>query len=72
MKNQITSDIILKFKQQLEDHPIYEAVSSIEDLQCFMTHHVYSVWDFMSLIKYLQHQIAPTRYPWTPSYIKML
>ena len=66
MKNQITSDIILKFKQQLEDHPIYEAVSSIEDLQCFMTHHVYSVWDFMSLIKYLQHQIAPTRYPWTP------
>lgn len=27
---------------------------------------MYSVWDFMSLIKYLQHQIAPTRFPWTP------
>lgn len=66
MAREITSDLILTFKTQLEDHPIYKAVSTIEDLQCFMEHHVYSVWDFMSLIKYLQHEIAPTRYPWTP------
>ncbi|MBT9566963.1 MAG: DUF3050 domain-containing protein, partial [Thiobacillus sp.] len=32
----------------------------------FMQHHVYSVWDFMSLIKYLQHEVAPARWPWTP------
>lgn len=62
----ITVDIITDFKQQLENHPIYEAVSSVEDLQCFMQHHVYSVWDFMSLIKYLQSTIAPTTYPWVP------
>jgi len=66
MSNQITSDIIISFKNQLENHPIYDAVSTIEDLQCFMEHHVYSVWDFMSLIKYLQYQVAPTKYPWTP------
>jgi len=66
MPKQITSDIIFSFKNQLENHPIYEAVSTIEDLQCFMEHHVYSVWDFMSLIKYLQYQVAPTNYPWTP------
>jgi len=24
------------------------------------------VWDFMSLIKYLQHEVAPARWPWTP------
>lgn len=66
MTKEITSNLILTFKNQLEDHPIYEAVSTIEDLQCFMEHHVYSVWDFMSLIKYLQYQIAPTKYPWTP------
>jgi len=66
MPKQITSDIIFSFKNKLEHHPIYEAVSTIEDLQCFMQHHVYSVWDFMSLIKYLQCQIAPTKYPWTP------
>lgn len=66
MPTQIDSDIISSFKKPLENHPIYAAVASIEDLQCFMQHHVYSVWDFMSLIKYLQSVIAPTRYPWTP------
>lgn len=66
MTKEITSEIIFSFKNQLENHPIYDAVSTIEDLQCFMEHHVYSVWDFMSLIKYLQYQIAPTTYPWTP------
>lgn len=66
MAKEITSNIILGFKNQLESHPIYEAVSSIADLQCFMEHHVYSVWDFMSLIKYLQSEVAPTIYPWTP------
>lgn len=66
MPKQITSDIIDSFKDQLENHPVYEAVSTIEELQCFMEHHVYSVWDFMSLIKYLQSQIAPTKYPWIP------
>jgi hypothetical protein len=66
MSKQITSAIIASFKSQLENHPVYEAVASIEDLQCFMQHHVYSVWDFMSLIKYLQSVIAPTSYPWVP------
>jgi hypothetical protein len=66
MPKQITSDIIDSFKNQLEHHPIYEAVSTIDDLRCFMEHHIYSVWDFMSLIKYLQAEIAPTKYPWIP------
>lgn len=66
MATEITSDIILDFKTRLEDHPIYKAVATIEDLQCFMEHHVYSVWDFMSMIKYLQSIVAPTTYPWTP------
>lgn len=66
MPSPINQDIIASFKQPLEQHPLYQAVDSIEDLQCFMMHHVYSVWDFMSLIKYLQNTIAPTTYPWTP------
>ena len=62
----ISQDTIAQFKTQLENHPIYDAVSSLEDLQIFMQHHVYSVWDFMSLIKYLQSRVAPTMYPWVP------
>lgn len=64
--SEITAGIIQSFKQRLEQHPVYGAVRSIEDLRCFMEHHVYSVWDFMSLIKYLQNTVAPSRYPWVP------
>ena len=52
---------------RLESHPIYAAVVTLDDLRVFMQHHVYSVWDFMSLIKYLQHEVAPARWPWIPS-----
>jgi hypothetical protein len=63
---QITSESVSGFRTQLHEHPVYRAVSTIDDLRCFMEHHVYSVWDFMSLIKYLQSVVAPTRYPWVP------
>ena len=32
-----------------------------------MQQHVFAVWDFMSLIKSAQQQIAPTTIPWLPS-----
>ncbi len=51
-------------RKELATHPIYSAVSSIDDLTLFMQHHVYSVWDFMSLVKYLQNEIAPAKIPW--------
>ena len=38
----------------------------MDDLTIFMQHHIYSVWDFMSLVKYLQNEIAPARTPWLP------
>lgn len=66
MSAPISSDIINSFQSKLENHPIYDAVETLDDLRCFMQHHVYSVWDFMSLIKYLQGVIAPSRYPWVP------
>lgn len=66
MSEQITAHTIESFRGQLEDHPVYAAIESIDDLRLFMQHHVYSVWDFMSLIKYLQGRVAPTTYPWLP------
>jgi Protein of unknown function (DUF3050) len=40
--------------RRLEDHPIWPQLSSLERVQCFMEHHVWAVWDFMSLLKSLQ------------------
>lgn len=66
MVQTIQSDIIDTLKSELNEHPVYKAVGTIEDLRCFMEHHVFSVWDFMSLVKYLQAVIAPSRSPWVP------
>jgi len=65
MAAELNSDILLPYRDRLDNHPIYASVQSIDDLRCFMQHHVYSVWDFMSLIKYLQSIIAPASYPWS-------
>jgi hypothetical protein len=58
---------VQQLKETLDRHPIYEAVHTLEDLRSFMEHHVYSVWDFMSLLKSLQRSIAPTNVPWLPT-----
>ena len=63
----LNADLIGSIKDELENHPVYAAVSTVEDLQVFMQHHIFSVWDFMSLIKFLQAQITPTRVPWVPA-----
>jgi len=59
-------EFIASLRERLESHPIYGAVRTLDDLRVFMAHHVHSVWDFMSLIKYLQATVAPARWPWTP------
>lgn len=62
----LNTGLIGSLQQKLDSHPIYAAIQGVEDLRVFMAHHVYSVWDFMSLIKYLQYQVAPASWPWTP------
>jgi hypothetical protein len=63
---EINLEHILPLQAELERHSIYESLRSIDDLRVFMQHHVFSVWDFMSLVKYLQGHIAPIRVPWMP------
>jgi len=55
-------------KRELNAHPVYAAVADLADLKVFMSHHIYAVWDFMSLIKYLQRTVAPTTTPWMPQF----
>ena len=50
----------------LNAHPVYAMLRSADELRLFMEHHLYSVWDFMSLVKSVQATVAPARVPWLP------
>ncbi|KAF1025739.1 MAG: hypothetical protein GAK37_02810 [Pseudomonas sp.] len=54
-------------KQQLQQHPLFLNIHSRTQLQLFMEQHVFAVWDFMTLAKRLQHDLAGTHLPWLPS-----
>lgn len=53
-------------KDRLIQHPLYDKIRTLDDLHCFLEHHVYAVWDFMSLLKALQQQLTCTTTPWLP------
>jgi pyrroloquinoline quinone (PQQ) biosynthesis protein C len=53
-------------RQQVVNHPSYQAIQSLDDIRIFMEHHIYAVWDFMSLLKALQNELTCTQVPWFP------
>ena len=57
---------IAPLKQQLIHHPLYREMSSLSDVRIFMKHHHFAVWDFMSLVKYLQRELTCVSLPWMP------
>lgn len=57
---------IAPLREQLVHHSLYAAIQSPQDIHAFMAHHVYAVWDFMSLLKTLQQELTCTNVPWMP------
>lgn len=53
-------------KQQLLNHDLYKYIETTDDLRIFTQHHVFAVWDFMSLLKTLQQKLTCIEVPWTP------
>lgn len=57
---------IEKQRQILLSHPVYNQIRDLEGLKRFSEHHVYAVWDFMSLLKSLQRELTCVDLPWRP------
>ena len=60
-------DNITLLQTELAHHPVYSTFSNLSSIRHFMQHHVFAVWDFMSLLKSLQRHITCVELPWRPS-----
>ncbi len=52
--------------ERLRSHQLYHSISTMRCVRTYMQHHVFAVWDFMSLLKCLQHELTCTQIPWLP------
>ena len=69
LKNDVLKilDATQEERDKLQNHNIYQSIKDINQLQIFMSNHVFAVWDFMSILKSLQSKLTCVNIPWIPS-----
>ncbi|MDJ0568388.1 MAG: DUF3050 domain-containing protein [Pleurocapsa sp. MO_192.B19] len=53
----LTTQIKVKI-QQLSHHEIYSQLTSTDRIKCFISYHIFAVWDFDKLLRSLQNKIT--------------
>jgi len=59
-------DRLQPIRSGLLNHGLYNLLTDEASLRLFMEHHVFAVWDFMSVLKTLQLRLTCASVPWTP------
>ena len=54
-------------RESIINHDMFSMIKDVNHLKVFMEHHVYAVWDFMSLLKTLQNRLTCVSVPWKPT-----